>query len=117
MSSIALDGCTPLHVFERGCVSAVRLRNEVLELYNRIFTGAVGPDFVSMDYNARHIQLICSKNFWNHEDILRMDWPVRSPDLTRIVPAWDGMGREITTRKSPSRTLQRWKTDLLNEWN
>ncbi|GFU96535.1 DDE_3 domain-containing protein [Trichonephila clavipes] len=40
---------TPLHVFERGSVSGVRYRDEVLEPYVRLFRGVCGPRFILMD--------------------------------------------------------------------
>ncbi|GBN24447.1 hypothetical protein AVEN_124400-1 [Araneus ventricosus] len=48
-----LDGRTPLHVFERGTVTGVRYRDEILEPYVRLFRGAGGPKFILMDDNAR----------------------------------------------------------------
>ncbi|GFV94788.1 transposable element Tcb2 transposase [Trichonephila clavipes] len=62
-AGITLDGRTYLHVFERGTVTAVMCRNEVLEPYVYLFRGAVDPDFILMDENARHIELFGSTNF------------------------------------------------------
>ncbi|GFX76727.1 transposable element Tc1 transposase [Trichonephila clavipes] len=42
-----------LHVFERGSVTGVRYRDEVLEPYVRPFRGACGPEFILMGDNAR----------------------------------------------------------------
>ncbi|GFV20105.1 uncharacterized protein TNCV_4194041 [Trichonephila clavipes] len=63
-AGITLDDRTHLHVFERGTVTAMRYRDEVLDPYVRLFTGAFGPDFILMDGNTRHIELIWSMNFW-----------------------------------------------------
>ncbi|GBL83808.1 hypothetical protein AVEN_132688-1 [Araneus ventricosus] len=52
-AGIMLDGRTPLHVFERGTVTGVGYRDEILEPYVRLFRGAVGPEFILMDDNAR----------------------------------------------------------------
>ncbi|GBM73355.1 hypothetical protein AVEN_37604-1 [Araneus ventricosus] len=52
-AGIMLDGRTPLHVFERGTVTGVRSRDEILEPYVRLFRGAVSPEFILMDNNAR----------------------------------------------------------------
>ncbi|GFT01969.1 transposable element Tcb1 transposase [Trichonephila clavipes] len=51
-AGIAL-GDTDLHIFKRGSVTAVRYRDEVLELIVRLYAAAVGPTFVLMDHNAR----------------------------------------------------------------
>ncbi|GFW40067.1 hypothetical protein TNCV_5117501 [Trichonephila clavipes] len=43
--------------------------------------------------------------FLESEDIHRMDWPVRAPDLIPIEPACDAMWRPIVTRNNPPRTI------------
>ncbi|GFV84266.1 DDE_3 domain-containing protein [Trichonephila clavipes] len=63
-AGISLDGRTFHYVFARGIVTAVRSRDEVLVPYVCLFTGAVSPDFISADGNARHVDLMCSMNFW-----------------------------------------------------
>ncbi|KFM73518.1 hypothetical protein X975_25790, partial [Stegodyphus mimosarum] len=40
-AGIMLDGCTPLHVFDRDFVTGVRHRDEGSELYVRLFRGAL----------------------------------------------------------------------------
>ncbi|GFU57523.1 DDE_3 domain-containing protein [Trichonephila clavipes] len=52
-AGIMLDGRTPLHIFERGSVTGVRYRDEVLESYVCLFRDACGPEFILMDDNAR----------------------------------------------------------------
>ncbi|GBN66331.1 hypothetical protein AVEN_161301-1 [Araneus ventricosus] len=77
-----LDGLTPLHVFERDTVTGVRYRDEILEPYVRLFRDAVGPEFILMDYNERPHRTLLVDELLESEDILRMDWPARSPDPT-----------------------------------
>ncbi|GBL80570.1 Transposable element Tcb2 transposase [Araneus ventricosus] len=83
-AGIMLDGRTPLHVFERGTVTGVRHRDEFLEPYVRLFRGAVGPEFILMDDNARPHRALLVDEFLESEDIRRMDWPARSPDRNHI---------------------------------
>ncbi|GBM57215.1 Glutathione S-transferase 1, isoform C [Araneus ventricosus] len=116
-AGIMLDGRTPLHVFERGTVTGVRYRDEILEPYVRLFRGAVGPEFILMDDNARPHRALLVDEFLESEDIRRMDSPARSPDLNPIELIWDALGRTIATRNSPPRTIQEVKTALLNEWD
>ncbi|GBM71614.1 hypothetical protein AVEN_259473-1 [Araneus ventricosus] len=85
-----LDGRTPLHVFERGTVTGVRYRDEILEPYVRLFSFAVGPEFILMDDNARPHRVLPVDEFLEGEDIRRMDWPARSPDLIPIEHVWEG---------------------------
>ncbi|GBM71182.1 Transposable element Tcb2 transposase [Araneus ventricosus] len=115
-AGIMLDGRTPLHVFERGTVTGVRYRDEILEPYVRLFRGAVGSEFILMDYNARPHRALLVDEFLESENIRRMDLSARSPDLSPIEHVWDALGRAITTRNPLSRTIQEMKTALLNEW-
>ncbi|GBM74209.1 hypothetical protein AVEN_203409-1 [Araneus ventricosus] len=96
----------PLHVFERGTVTGVRYRDEILEPYVRLFRGAVGPEFILMDDNARPHRALLVDEFLESEDIRRMDWLARSPDLNPIEHVWEALGREIATHnpfREPSR--------------
>ncbi|GBM23009.1 Transposable element Tc1 transposase [Araneus ventricosus] len=111
-AGIMLDGRTPLHVFERGTVTGIRYSDEILEPYVRLFRGAVGPEFILMDDNARAHGALLVDEFLESEDIRRMDWPARSPDLNPIEHVWDALGRVIATRNP-----QEMKTALLNEWD
>ncbi|GBN75652.1 hypothetical protein AVEN_90780-1 [Araneus ventricosus] len=72
-AGIMLDGQTPLHVFERGIVTGVRYRDEILQPYVRLFRGAVGPEFILIDDNARPHRALLVDEFLESEDIHRMD--------------------------------------------
>ncbi|GFV21563.1 transposable element Tcb2 transposase [Trichonephila clavipes] len=77
-TGIMLDGRTPLYVFERGSVTD---RDEVLALL--------------------------VDEFLENEDIRRMDWPAKFPDLNNpIEHVWDALMMAIATRnplREPSR--------------
>ncbi|KFM74611.1 Transposable element Tc3 transposase, partial [Stegodyphus mimosarum] len=116
-AGIMLDGRTPLHVLDRGSVTGVRYRDEVLEPYIRLFRAAVGPEFISQDDNARPCRALLVDEFLESEDICRMDWKARSPDLNPIEYVWDALGRATGTRNRPPRIIQELKTALLNVWH
>ncbi|GFX02427.1 hypothetical protein TNCV_2285931 [Trichonephila clavipes] len=40
------------------------------------------------------------------EDIERMDWPARSPDLNPIEHVWDFLGRRLAARTLPPVTIR-----------
>ncbi|GFV34642.1 transposable element Tcb2 transposase [Trichonephila clavipes] len=94
-AGITLNGRTDLHVFEKGIVNAVRYRDEVWAPYFHLFTSAVRHEFILMDDNVRPIEFIWSKSFLESEDIHRMDWPIRSPDIIRVEHARNALGRAI----------------------
>lgn len=75
---------TLLHVFGRGSVTGFRYRDEILEPYVRLFMVSVGPDFILMHDSAHLYRAYLVDEFMKSEDIRRMDWPARSPDLDTI---------------------------------
>jgi len=116
-AGIMFDGRTPLHVFDRGSLTVVRYREEILEPCVRLFRGAVGPGFLLMDDNARPHSAQLVDDYLEGEDIRRMDWPARSPDLNPIEYIWDALGKAIASRHPPPRTIPELKTALLQEWD
>ncbi|GFW87253.1 transposable element Tcb1 transposase [Trichonephila clavipes] len=50
---IMLNGRTELHILHRGSVTGDSYCDEVLLPHVRLFRGAIGPDFIFMDDNAR----------------------------------------------------------------
>ncbi|KFM60058.1 Transposable element Tcb2 transposase, partial [Stegodyphus mimosarum] len=99
-----LDYSTPLDVFDRGSVTGVRYRDEVLEPYVRLFLGAMGPEFILQDDNARPHKALLVDEFLESEDIRRMDWLARSPDLSPIQHVWDTL-RRMFSQGQPTATM------------
>ncbi|GFW54390.1 transposable element Tcb2 transposase [Trichonephila clavipes] len=81
---IMLNGQTELHIFDRGSVTGDRYCEEILLPHGRMFRGAIGPDFIFMDDNARSHQTVAVEELLESEDITRMDWPAYSSDLNPI---------------------------------
>jgi len=72
-------------VLARGTLTAIRYKDEILRPIVRPYAGAVGPGFPLMHDNARpHVAEVCQQ-FLHDEGIAAMDWPARSPDLTRSI--------------------------------
>ncbi|KFM76888.1 Transposable element Tc3 transposase, partial [Stegodyphus mimosarum] len=79
-----LGSRTDLHIFDAGSVNGTRYCNEILLPYVRLFRGAMGPQFLFMDDNAPCHRTVAAEQLLESEDIERMDWPARSPDLNAI---------------------------------
>ncbi|GFX00869.1 transposable element Tcb2 transposase [Trichonephila clavipes] len=94
---IMLNGRTELHIFDRGFVIGDRYYEEVLP-HVRLFRGAIGPDFIFMDDNARPHRFLAVEKLPGSDDITQMDWPAYSPDLHPIEHVWDDLGRRIAAR-------------------
>jgi transposase len=113
---ITLNGRTDLHVIDYGTLTGQRYRDNILDTYVRLFRGAMGPNFILMDDNARPHRAGIVDDYLGSEDIQRMEWPSRSPDLNPIEHAWDALGRHIANRQPPPRTLSELRTALIEEW-
>ncbi|GFU71722.1 transposable element Tcb2 transposase [Trichonephila clavipes] len=79
-----LGSHTDLHIFDAGSVNGTRYCNEILLPYVRLFRGAVGLQFLFMDNNAPCHRTVAAEQLLESEDIERMDWPARCPDLNPI---------------------------------
>ena len=111
-----LNGSTRLHLFQRGSLNGQKYRDEILEPYVRLFRGSIGPQFIFMDDNARPHRAGLVNEYLESEDIVRMEWPARSPDLNPIEHLWDGLGRHIGFSQPPPRSLNVLRTALEEEW-
>ncbi|GFX39022.1 transposable element Tcb1 transposase [Trichonephila clavipes] len=111
---IMLNGKTELHIFDRGFVIGDRYCEKVLLPHVRLFRGAIGPDFIFMDDNARPHRAV--EELLESEDITRMDWPAYSPDLNPIEHVRDVLGRRIAARLHHPENTQQLKQMLIEEW-
>ncbi|GFW02647.1 transposable element Tc3 transposase [Trichonephila clavipes] len=98
---IMLGSRTDLHIFDAGSVNGTRYCNEILLPYVRLFRGAMGLQFLFMDDNAPCHRTVAAEQLLESEDIERMDWPARSPDLNPIEHVWDFLGRRLAARTLP----------------
>ncbi|GFW97774.1 transposable element Tcb2 transposase [Trichonephila clavipes] len=81
-----------------------------------VFLGAVGLQFLFMDDNAPCHRTVAAKQLLESEDIERMDWPARSPDLNPIEHVWDFLGRRLAARTLPPVTIRELLLALQDEW-
>ncbi|GFV43777.1 transposable element Tc1 transposase [Trichonephila clavipes] len=113
---IMLGSRTDLHIFDAGSVNGTRYCNEILLPYVRLFRGAMGLQFLFMDDNAPCHRTVAAEQLLESEDIERMDWPARSPDLNPIEHVWDFLGRRLAARTLPPVTIRELRLALLAEW-
>ncbi|GFW55016.1 transposable element Tcb2 transposase [Trichonephila clavipes] len=113
---IMLGSRTDLHIFDAGSVNGTRYCNEILLPYVRLFRGAMGLQFLFMDDNAPCHRTVAAEKLLESEDIERMDWPARSPDLNLIEHLWDFLGRRLAARTLPPVTIRELRLALQDEW-
>ncbi|GFX57235.1 transposable element Tcb2 transposase [Trichonephila clavipes] len=100
-----------------GSVNGTRYCNEILLPYVRLFRGAMGLQFLFMDDNALcHRAVAAAEQLLESEDIERMDWPARSPNLNPIEHVWDFLGRRLAARTLPPVTIRELRLALQDEW-
>ncbi|GFT04096.1 transposable element Tcb2 transposase [Trichonephila clavipes] len=114
---IMLGSRTDLHIFDAGSVNETRYCNEILLPYVRLFRGAMGLQLLFMDDNAPCHRTVAAEQLLESEDIERMDWPARSPDLNPIEEhAWNFLGRRLAARTLPPVTIRELRLALQDEW-
>ncbi|GFW96737.1 transposable element Tcb2 transposase [Trichonephila clavipes] len=69
-----------------------------------------------LDDNAPCHRTVAAEQLLESEDIERMDWPARSPDLNPIEHVWDFLGRHLAARTLPPVTIQELRLALQDEW-
>ncbi|KFM65521.1 Transposable element Tc3 transposase, partial [Stegodyphus mimosarum] len=70
-----------------------------------------------MDDNERPHRAHLVDNHLESEDIYRMDWLAKFPDLNPIEHAWDALWRATAICcQPPPRTIQELKIALLEKW-
>ncbi|GFV90584.1 transposable element Tcb2 transposase [Trichonephila clavipes] len=65
-----------------------------------------------MDDNAPCHRTVAAEQLLESEDIERMDWPTRSPDLNPIEHVWDFLGRRLAARTLPPVTIRELRLTL-----
>ena len=113
---ISAQGKTDLHVIDIGTLTTERYVNEILDVHVRPCAGAIGPDFILMDDNARAHRTRITNRYLKQAAIVRLDWPARSPDLNPIEHAWDVLQKAISSRQVQPATVRELREALIEEW-
>ncbi|GFV41271.1 DDE_3 domain-containing protein [Trichonephila clavipes] len=76
----------------------------------------MGLQFLFMDDNAPCHRTVADEQHLESEDIERMDWPARSPNLNPIEHVWDFLGRRLAASTLPPVTIRELRLVLQDEW-
>ena len=83
-AGISFDRRTELYVIRNGPLTDLRYRDKILIPIVRTYAGALGLDFILMDDNAQPHRARVVTDYLGQEEITRMGWPARFPDLNPI---------------------------------
>ena len=97
-----------------GNLTAVRYRDEILR---PVAVPLVQQHQMTFQHdNARpHVARVC-QDFLANNNIVPLDWPPYSPDLSPIEHLWDELDRRVRRRRNTPNTLRQLQTALLEEW-
>ena len=97
-----------------GNLTAVRYRDEIL---CPVAVPLVRQHQMTFQHdNARpHVARVCQV-FLANNNIVPLDWPPYSPDMSPIEHLWDELDRRIRRRRNTPNTLGQLRTELLEEW-
>ncbi|GFX16373.1 transposable element Tcb2 transposase [Trichonephila clavipes] len=76
----------------------------------------MGLQFLFMDDNAPCHRTVAAEQLLESEDIERMDWLARSPDLNPIDHVWEFLGRRLAARTLTPVTIRELRLVLQDEW-
>ncbi|GFX91602.1 transposable element Tcb2 transposase [Trichonephila clavipes] len=75
---------TGAQIIRDGPLTARRYRDEILRPIVVPYAAAIGDDFILMDDNCRPHRANLVEDFLLEEGMVRMEWPVSSPDMNPI---------------------------------
>ena len=90
-----------------GNLTAVRYRDEILR--------PVAVPLVQQYQMTFHVARVC-QDFLANNNIVPLDWPPYSPDLSPIERLWDELDRRMRRRRNTPNTFGQLRTALLEEW-
>ncbi|KFM62659.1 Transposable element Tc1 transposase, partial [Stegodyphus mimosarum] len=91
-------------------------RDDIFDAYVHPYAGPIGDAFLLHYENARTHRAHIIDDYLQQETIMRMKWPVPSPDLNPIEHIWDALGRRLAALNPPPQTLTALATALQEQW-
>lgn len=112
---MAMSYRTPLYQVQ-GNLNGVGYRDDILRPLVLPALEAMGTGAILQDDNARPHRARVVNNFLQQQEVIRMDWPARSPDLNPIEHLWDVLGRRLRENHPPAADLNQLFMFLEQEW-
>ena len=106
---------TALHRVE-GSLTGIAYMDDILRPIAIPALQAVGPGAILQDDNARPHRARVVNNFLQQQQVIRIDWPSRSPDLNPIEHLLGVLGRRIRANPPPPPNLNVLFQTVQQEW-
>ncbi|GFX49790.1 transposable element Tc1 transposase [Trichonephila clavipes] len=106
----------PSNIIERDSLEFAVFPFEEASCLAVVQTFTSSTQFFFMDDNAPCHRTVAAKQLLESEDIERMDWPTRSPDLNPTEHVWDFLGRRLAARILPPVTIRELRLALQDQW-
>ncbi|CAH2001844.1 unnamed protein product [Acanthoscelides obtectus] len=111
--AIAYGSRSPL-IFIRGNMNAQRYIHEVLEPHLLPYLDTLADPTFQQDNARPHVARV-TIDFFQHNDVTLLPWPLRSPDLSPIEHVWDMMRRRLLNLQRPPQTLEALREELVED--
>ena len=115
MSGAASTYEAPLH-FLQGNLNGIRYWDEILRPIAIPALQAMGVGSILQDDNATPHRVIIVTDFLRHQNVQRMHWPSKSPDMAPIEHLWDVLGHRVRDNHPPPANVAQLSQFLLHEW-
>ena len=112
---ISRGGRTDPHIVIKGMTTGLCYRDDILAVYVRPYAGAIGPQFVLMDDNARLHHARVVEEYFQQDTNVPMDWLAFSPDLNPIEHAWNMLQVAILGCQDQTTTLVELENVLIED--
>ncbi|KAJ4447392.1 hypothetical protein ANN_09398 [Periplaneta americana] len=89
----------------------------VLMCHHARTTSVVFADMAHTPASAHPHSLRCISQYLDALEIIRLNWPARSPDLNPIEHLWNRLGRRVRDRNPVPQTLGDLRGALQEEWD
>ena len=113
---ICYNGRTDLYRVDRGSLTALKYRDEILDPIVRPFLGAVGDNARLVQDNARSHTAYVIQDYLEQKSIETIDWPSRSLDLNCIEHMWDIVYRQVPASANPPQSVQELEIAVVQAW-
>ena len=104
-AGISIDGYTNLNIIRNGALAGRRYKDKILRHIAVPYVSSIGDGFILIVDNYRPHRANLMNDIFLVEEIIRMEWSARSPDMKPIEHVYHILGRRVAGHLPPPQTL------------